>query len=251
MGWKTIKAVYGYVVDVSDCLDKDGYIKHDKLQDKFSKINFSYCPTKILNLKNMPQTGDELIQIFPYGMNGDGIAVGTREIQHGFTEKLVNTWKARDKIKDNYDYSIQEFEHYKDKDGYHHYDILHRFTCCSKSNNKYIVIGVTYDEVDRNLFLDSQFDHICEEVFNKPTIIENISDEFFQHDSREFKTNNNDCVYGKYHSEIRSLPKIRKDELLSPNESVKHFIKSLSTKLYPELGEPECYLMIDDCTSCT
>lgn len=34
MVWKTIKAVYGYVIDVSDCLDEDGYIEHDKLREK-------------------------------------------------------------------------------------------------------------------------------------------------------------------------------------------------------------------------
>ena len=167
MVWKTIKAVYGYKLDITKYLDEEGDINVEKLKNSYCNINSLDCtPSSISELDTAPVDDDDLIKIFPPCWNGDGIAVGTRSLEAG---KLVNSWKHYETIKNNSEfcYDIPEFDHYTDKNGYHHYSLLHNFSCCSNSRNKYVVIGVTYDEVDRNLFLDTQFDDICHKVFNE------------------------------------------------------------------------------------
>jgi hypothetical protein len=256
MVWKTIKAVYGYAIDVTsldndDLFDEDGYIDWQVLRDMFIYIkpNLDCTPRRILDLSDKPTQNDQLIAVYPYSMNGDGIAVGRRPVGGPFGGKLVNAWASRDTIDETYDYSIPEFEHYVDKSKFHHYKLLHHFPCCSESMKRYVVIGVTYDEMDRNLFLDKTFDDICEKVFNTPTKIEDLGDPFFQHDSRDFKSDN-DLEYGKYTAEIHSSRGVRKRELLNPNQSVKSYVDTFKTH-YPNLGQPACYLMLDDCTFCT
>lgn len=91
---------------------------------------------------------------------------------------------------------------------------------------------------------------ICDNVFNYPTLIKNIDDELFQHDSREYKSKDSKYGDSEYHSNIKSLPGERKNQLLNPHETVKFYVKSLK-KQYPELSNPKCYLLLDDCISCT
>lgn len=152
-------------------------------------------------------------------------------------------------IDESSDYSIPEFEHYVDKSKFPYYHLLHTFSCCSSSTQTHVIIGVTYDEMDRNLFLDKTFDAICDKVFNHPTKIEDICDSFFQHDSRDF-ISPRDSKYGKYTADIHSEPGVRKRELMTPNQSIKTFVNSFKSH-YSFLGEPACYLMLDDCISCT
>jgi hypothetical protein len=254
MVWKTIKAVYGYHIDVEslndpDLFDEDGYIEMDKICEKFGgiKSNLDCTPNWINELAISPKTNDELIKILPYGFNGDGIAVGRRPVS---SNKLINAWKSTDTIDDTLDYSISEFHHYEDKDKYHHYKLLHRFPCCSTSMKSHIVIGVTYDEVDRNLFLDKTFDGICDKVFNYPTKIEHIGDLFFQYDSRDFKSTNN-LQHHSYSATIHSNPGVRKAELLKPPQTVLNYVNEFKFKYPGTLQDPSCYLMMDDCTFCT
>lgn len=258
MVWKTIKAVYGYAINVTtlenkpvDLFDEDNYIDYEILCGMFNNIkqNLDCTPTRILSLKDQPTKNDQLIKVYPHSMNGDGIAVGRRPVNQSIGGKIVNCWSSQDTIDNTYDYSIPEFDHYVDKSNFHHYNLLHTFHCCSDSMQKYVIIGVIYDEMDRNLFLDKTFDGICDKVFNIPTKVEDIEDPFFQHDSRDFISPAN-SVYGKYTAEIRSEPGVRKQELLNPTQSIKTYVNSFKS-LYPYLGEPNCYLMLDDCTSCT
>lgn len=259
MVWATIKAVYGYVIEVADLnnpdlFDEDGYIDYEKLRNMFGTIKFDCTPERIKVLNEQPTLDDELIKCYQYSMNGDGIAVGKRAVDNTIRGKFVNGWASRDVIDETYDYSIPEFKHYVDKKKFHHYNLLHKYHCCSESMKKYVIIGVTYDEVDRNLFLDSQFDSICDNVFNHPTKIKDIDDTFFQHDSRDYISPRG-LSYREYTSEIRSLPNVRKKELLSPDPSIVLHVNSLKNNCSPELkqflGEPNCYLMLDDCTFCT
>lgn len=258
MVWKTIKAVYGYMIDVTaldnseNLFDEDGDIDWQTLCDMFIYIkpNLDCTPTRISCLKDQPEQDDQLIKVYPYSMNGDGIAVGRRPVNNDpFYGKLVNCWASNDVIDETYDYSIPEFDHYVDKSSFHHYGLLHRFHCCSKSMKNYTIIGVTYDEMDRNLFLDKTFDGICDKVFNHPTKIEYIGEPFFQHDSRSYQSPK-DVEYGEYTAEIHSKPGVRKQELLKPSQSIASYVKSFKSH-YPFLGEPDCYLMLDDCTFCT
>lgn len=257
MVWNTIKAVYGYPVEIktlenySDVLDDEGLINWKNLGEKFAKIKpgLNCKPEKILNLDFQPRQENELIQIFPPSMNGDGIAVGRRPIDNSIAGKCANFWAHKDVIDTTYNYSIPEFQHYIGKTGFHHYNLLHSYPCCSDSNGKYVIIGVTFDEIDRNIFLDKKFDEICDKVFNAPTKIENIDDIFFQHDDKSYISPKN-CEYGNYNAEIRSKPGVRKHELLSPDHTIKFYVDSF-TEHYPFLGKPSCYLMLDDCTFCT
>lgn len=258
MVWKTIKAVYGYRIDINaladthpNIFDEDGYIDLQTLCDMFIYIkpNLDCTPERILCLKDQPTQNDELIKVYPYSMNGDGIAVGRRPVDNSIGGKFVNYWSSRDIIDETYDYSIPEFNHYVDKSGFHHYRLFHGFSCCSTSLKKYVIIGVTYDEMDRNLFLDKTFDGICDKVFNCPTKIKDIGDPFFQRDSRDFKSDDS-LTYDEYTAEIHSKPGVRKQELLNPNQSTRAYVKTFKSH-YPFLGEPDCYLMLDDCTFCT
>ena len=114
----------------------------------------------------------------------------------------------------------------------------------------HVIIGVTYDEVDRNLFLDKTFDNVCNKVFNHPTKIEDIGDVFFQHDSRDFKSATN-LEYGEYTATLHSNPSVRKAELLAPPPTVLNYVNEFKFKYPNNLGTPSCYLMLDDCTFCT
>ena len=239
MVWQTIKAVYGYCVDVTDCLDEEDCIDTEKIKNKYGDIKdgLNCCPKIISTLRTSTKYDNKLIRLSNWC---GGVAVGTRK------------GNERGIIREDFDYSIPEFEHYRDKNGYHHYELTHNFCCCSDSRAKYMIIGVTYNEVDRSLFLDNRFDDVCDDVFNKPTKINDISDEFFQHDSRNFKSVDADCKYGKYEAEIHSSPNVRKQELLNPPESVVKYVDNFaSIYLHPDFVSANCYLMLDDCVSCT
>lgn len=188
MVWSIIKAVYGYVVDISDCYDEnEEMVTIEKIKEKFKNIS-----DKKLNIEN-----------------------------------------------------------YLSKNGKFYCELIHNFCCCSDSNNKYTIIGVIYDEIDRNLFLDEKFNTICDNVFNYPTFIKDINDDFFQHDSREYKSKNSKYGDPEYHSKIRSLPGERKNQLLNPHETIKNYVNLLE-KEYPKLlSNPNCYLILDDCIFCS
>ena len=252
MVWNTIKAVYGYKVNINNLrknLTEDGFLDRSAFEELFENIPSDLAPERISKLNSMPESNNDLILVYPPGMNDDGIAVGRRPITNTLKDKFVNAWHASDTIEENFDYSIPEFEHYKDRNNLHHYKLFHYFSCCSDSASKYVIIGVTYDEVDRNLFLDEKFDSVCDKVFNVPTKIDDIDDDFFQYDCKEYKSDKT-ARYGSHNATIQSNPTLRKTELLNPNTTIVSYVNNLRT-LYPNLEEPACYLMLDDCTFCT
>lgn len=253
MVWQTIKAVYGYVVDIDslenppenlfeECDDGYKYINHGAIANMFeNKLNC--VPTVTSNMNYTSSENNELLKIFS-SMNEDDIEVEKKQINNILIKKFINIWNAEK-------HTIPEFKHYKDKSGINHYKLLHTFSCCSNSQSKYVIIGATFDEMDRNLFLDTKFDEICENVFNIPTKIQDIGDLFFQHDHKN-KSSPKISEDDEYIAKICSLPNVRKNQLLNPNTSIETYVKSLGLK-YPSIlkNNPECYLMLDDCIWCT
>jgi hypothetical protein len=112
---------------------------------------------------------------------------------------------------------------------------------------------LVYDEVERNLLLDTRFDEVCEQIFSKPGKVDDIRDEFFQHDKQGYVTQVQNPKYREYQAEQLTELGIRKQELLTVEQSKKAFVDGLADK-YPflqQFGPPHSYLMLDDCTFCT
>ena len=296
MVWSTIGAIYGYLVKLDDIKEKledenddDNYIYvNDKdIVEHFELTKSDYIPQKITDLNRKTNSKDENDVITIRRINHSGIAVGTRVT----TNKCMNFWAGCEVINESFDYSIPEFDVYKDRDGFRHYEFIHRMRCCSKSYDKYAIIGVMYDSLDRNLFLDKKFDDHCDQVFNFPTLVCALDDELFQHDHKNYNSNlekeiktyksesdnedsgSGDCHesdsdnsdkedltksvkknvlrYGVYKSKKLDMPNIRKRELLNVPKSVKDFVDSLKKDNKKLFMYPNCYLVMDDCTFCT
>jgi hypothetical protein len=227
-------------VNISN-LQINNFIEIESIEQKY-KINAYYTPSRILTLNDISTDPNELIKIQHF--NQSGISVGYYDINN--KNKI---------IKNDYDYSIEEFEHYTDKNNFHHYQLIHKYQCCSKSSNTFSIIGLQYDEIDRNLFLDKYFDDICTQVFNYPTLIKSIDDVIFQCDSRYYDSKKDENVilkYGQYNAKIQSLPGIRKQELLNVPSSVKNYVDNIKKKnIYFKNMIPQSYLVMDDCISCS
>lgn len=54
---------------------------------------------------------------------------------------------TEEKIEEKYCNKKLNVENYLGKNGKFYCGLIHRFHCCSKSNGKYAVIGVIYDEI--------------------------------------------------------------------------------------------------------
>lgn len=224
MVWSIIKAIYGYLLPVPEKDDPDDEIEIEQDFPELKGLKYNYTLDIYNRMKRSGHT--------PLYVSGEGIAASK------------NGGKDKD---ETFDYCIKEFIPYTGRNGLVHYDLIHEFRCCSDSNKQFIVIGVTYDEIHRNLFLGDKFDDECNMVFNNPTLISDINDNLFQHDSKQLIDLNQTTNFKKV-----SNPNERKLELLKVEETKKLFVDKLADK-YPFLKDKKLgsFLMLDDCTFCT
>jgi hypothetical protein len=251
MVWSIIKAVYGFVVPLPKKEDPYDGAPFDEDFPELKGLRIDYSPEAVSRLDYFRPNKDGMVIVRPPGgLLGGGIAVGKRDKDAG---KCMNFWPAYETKDEKFDYSIPEFIPYKSRKGFVFYDLDHSFRCCSKSNHKFVVIGLVYDELERNIFMDSRFEKISEKVLDEPTTIDEIDDELFRHDKEGFITPEGRLTWGQYRTPIQSDPGVRKSQLAEVEKSKKDFVDSLAEK-YPFLkrvGPAKRYLMLDDCMSCT
>jgi hypothetical protein len=115
----------------------------------------------------------------------------------------------------NYPYYYCNESYYTDRYTTQYDNIIHNYyniNAIGHNQNKYIIFGLCYDDIDKNLQNIDKFKTLITKIKKEPIKIKNITEHFFKYDTPKKKQN------------------FRKQELLQVPKKIKNFIDNLQFK---------------------